>query len=101
MSSVSWWRPSKRITIAVLLSLVVVACLQPPASPDSPTISGKTTAASSPLAQVGAGSTFGAQATAAQIPIDVHDAVWGSANAPCTIVTFQDLQCPFCGRSWQ
>ncbi len=42
-----------------------------------------------------------AQATSSQIPVDVHDAVWGSALAPCTIVTFQDLQCPFCGKSWQ
>ncbi len=53
------------------------------------------------MTQVGPGSATGPQSTAPEIPIDVHDAAWGSSNAPCTIVTFQDLQCPFCGKSWQ
>jgi protein-disulfide isomerase len=79
----------------------MLACLQPPASPQAPTISSATPASGLPLTQVGQGSASGAQATAPEIPIDVHDAAWGSANAPCTIVTFQDLQCPFCGKSWQ
>ena len=101
MSSVSWCRPSKRAIIAVLLSFSMAACLQPPQPPQSPAVSSATTATGSPLAQVGEGSTSEVRASAPQIPIDAHDAVWGSANAPCTIVTFQDLQCPFCGRSWQ
>jgi protein-disulfide isomerase len=42
----------------------------------------------------------GAQATSAEIPIGEHDAAWGDPNAPCTIVMFQDIECPFCRRSW-
>jgi protein-disulfide isomerase len=101
MSSVLWWRLVRQVSIAVLQSILMVACLRPSALPQSPTSPGAPAATSSPLAQVGANSAGGAQATAPEIPIDVHDAAWGSANAPCTIVTFQDLQCPFCGKSWQ
>lgn len=79
----------------------MTACLQPPATPEPGTIGSAATAKSSPLAMLGKASASNLQATSPQIPIDVHDAVWGSSNAPCTIVTFQDLQCPFCGKSWQ
>lgn len=40
------------------------------------------------------------QATSAEIPVGDHDAKWGNPQAPCTIVMFQDIQCPFCQRSW-
>ncbi len=41
-----------------------------------------------------------AQATSDQIPVGEHDAVWGNPGAPCTIVMFQDIECPFCRKSW-
>ncbi len=33
-----------------------------------------------------------------QVPVGPDDAVWGDPNAPVTLVTFQDFQCPFCAR---
>lgn len=38
------------------------------------------------------------RAVGGPIPITAEDASWGSAAAPVTLVTFTDLQCPFCGR---
>jgi protein-disulfide isomerase len=42
----------------------------------------------------------GAHSTSVEIPVGDHDAAWGNTSAPCTVVMFQDIECPFCRRSW-
>ena len=83
---------------AALLACLLAACAQP-GRVQAP--AGATASRAAILPSTSEPSSQGPEATSAQIPVDVHDAVWGDAQAPCTIVTFQDLQCPFCGRSWQ
>ena len=90
-----------QVLIAVCFSTALTACLQPPAGlVTTPSTSARVGSAPELILASDSG-TNRQQATSPQIPIDVHDAVWGSPGAPCTIVTFQDLQCPFCGKSWQ
>jgi protein-disulfide isomerase len=55
---------------------------QPPAPVQLPTSSGQS----------------GPQPSSEALPIAEDDAVWGSANAPVTVLEFSDLQCPYCAR---
>ena len=88
-------------SVVLCVSALMSACLRPPQGPEpAPAGSMATPLGTAPF-MVGAPLAMGSQATSPQIPIGVHDPIFGSSKAPCTIVTFQDLECPFCGRSWQ
>ena len=85
--------------LAIACALWMVACTvtPPPKAGSQPASSTK---APGNVARQASTST-GAPATSPQLPVTVHDAAWGNASAPCTVVMFQDLQCPFCRRSWE
>jgi protein-disulfide isomerase len=87
-----------RAALGIGVGLFTVACIiTPPAKGVAPAGG----AAQSPSAGGVAFIAATGQATSVEIPVDLHDAAWGNAQAPCTVVMFQDLQCPFCRRSWE
>lgn len=95
------WRRLGKALVAVLVSAMLAACLRARVA-QQPANTGSAAASARPVwTSSGQAFLLGTQVTSPQMPVGVHDAVWGSSTAPCTIVTFQDLQCPFCGRSWQ
>lgn len=87
------------------LSFVLVACAggRPAKDASHPKSSDVDLAVPSPSAQIAASAPDQqtqptVQPTSGDLPVGAEDPVWGSANAPITIVEFLDLQCPFCAR---
>ena len=90
-----------RVAVAAALSSAAVSCIQTTAAPGANSPASGTSRNTAVVSVSNDPSSAGPQATSAEIPVNDHDATWGNPQAPCTIVTFQDLQCPFCGRSWE
>jgi protein-disulfide isomerase len=90
-------RSSLRTLLSLTAALWLTACVAPAPEPaKTPSQQQSPVVATVPNTTASNGSP----ATSTQIPVGEHDASWGDANAPCTIVMFQDIECPFCRRSW-
>ncbi len=90
-----WIHRVARVTLGMLLALQTAGCARPSgaSAPAAP-------AHSLPLGplQLATSTGQGPQPSSEAVPVAEDDAVWGSANAPVTMVEFSDLQCPFCAR---
>jgi protein-disulfide isomerase len=91
-----WIYRLARVTALLLVALQVAGCATPPANAPL----AKPAAANSPQPLELATSTNEhlPQPSSDALPVGADDAVWGSPNAPVTVLEFSDLQCPFCAR---
>lgn len=90
-------RQQRGWVLGFILALLVVHC-GPPGPADSPAPAQE--AAGQGVADQGA-IAVGQLARGelpSPVPIEADDAVWGTPNAPVTLVVFLDLQCPFCAQ---
>jgi protein-disulfide isomerase len=91
-----WIYRLARVTALLLVALQVAGCTTPPANAP---LAGPTTAHSTqPLELATSINDHLPQPSSDALPVGVDDAVWGSPNAPVTVLEFSDLQCPFCAR---
>src|SRR4051794_19759584 len=94
-------RPSSRFTIFWGLLLVVIGCAVSTRNADQPPAVSVPVARNSSapgVAELATSTGRVPQPSSEPLPVNGDDAVWGSADAPVTIVEFSDLQCPFCAR---
>ncbi len=87
-----------RLTLAMLLAMQVAGCARPSGASAPPGQPAQQSLPLGPLQLATSSAGHGPQPSSEALPVAEDDAVWGSANAPVTVVEFSDLQCPFCAR---
>jgi len=57
--------------------------------------------APAPLLPPGVGPSVYPEEARAALPITGNEPIWGTRNAPLTLIVFGDLQCPYTRRTWR